>query len=596
MKQINILLTFIIVLLFCNQKTYAQAGTLDPTFGDGGIVIIDSFTYNNKSLLQEDGKILLFSSTGILDRFNYDGTYDNSFGNNGRITHTFDGKVGDANNNFVIQNDSKIIYTGVYYQSNGNIDACTFRCNSDGSIDSSFGINGLDIIEIDKLNLIRGIVVQTDGKIVVAGDVRKEYNDQYRTFIYRLMPDGGLDSTFGVNGIVINHYADETTSVGFLLTSDGKFILGSNNNILGSHPYYQLEKFNSDGNVDAGFGNNGSAKFIFGEGQSGDWNTKMITLVLQIDGKIVCAGMSGKGNEDMALCRFNQNGLIDNNFGENGSVINQYLNYDSRILDLTLQSDGKILTSGYAARFSYTQKPILLIQYLENGHLDSQFGNNGMTVTLTDTLSASASSVHILNDGKILLTGAQTGPKILLARYNGDNVLASNFKDIKATQNKDAITITWQTLNEDGTKSFTVERSMNANDYVDINTIPAKGVASKYSYTDKNPLDGISYYRIKENTANGTNTFSPVVKVVFNDNGVISLYPNPAKNTVTVKGLNKNTTATIRITDMNGREISKQYFSQSSTAMLNIRTLAQGSYFVLVEQNGKITKLRIVKE
>ncbi|MFZ1798315.1 MAG: T9SS type A sorting domain-containing protein, partial [Chitinophagaceae bacterium] len=183
-----------------------------------------------------------------------------------------------------------------------------------------------------------------------------------------------------------------------------------------------------------------------------------------------------------------------------------------------------------------------------------------------------------------------------IARYFNDNVLAANFKDVKATQNNEAITITWQTLNETGTKSFTVERSSNANDYAGINTVPAKGVASNYSYTDKNPLSGTSYYRIRENAANGTNTFSPVVKVVFNDNGVISLFPNPAKNTVTIKGINKSITATIRITDMNGREITKQNFTQSNTATLNIRALAQGSYFVLVEQNGKVTKLRIVKE
>ncbi len=596
MKTFKTFVTFFIAIIFCNQKTYAQAGTLDPTFGVGGIVIIDSYTYNNKSLIQEDGKIILFSTTGILDRFNPDGTYDETFGNNGRITHTFNGKVGGANNNFSLQIDGKILCTGVYHKFNGNIDACAFRCNPDGSIDSSFGTNGLDTVEIDKQHYPTGIVVQADGKIVVSGDVRKDYNDQHRIYLYRLMPDGGLDPTFGDNGIVVTHYGNETRSAGLIQTPDGKFVLGSNYNVLDFHPAYQLERFNSDGSIDAGFGINGKAKFIFGEGQTGDWNTNMNALVMQTDGKIICAGMSGKGNEDMALCRFNQNGTIDNNFGDNGSVITQYLNYDSRILDLTLQSDGKILTSGYAAHFSYTQKPILLIQYLENGQLDAQFGNNGMTVTLTDTLSASASSVHILNDDKILLTGGQTGPKILLARYNGDNVLAANFKEVKATQNKDAINITWQTLNESGTKSFTVERSSNANDYAGINTVPAKGVASNYSYTDKNPLDGISYYRIRENAVNGTNTFSPVVKVVFNDNGVITLYPNPAKNTVTVKGLNKNITAVIKITDMQGREISSQNFKQSSSATLNIRALAQGTYFVQVAQEGKVVRLKLISE
>ena len=142
-----------------------------------------------------------------------------------------------------------------------------------------------------------------------------------------------------------------------------------------------------------------------------------------------------------------------------------------------------------------------------------------------------------------------------------------------------------------------MERSNNAKDYVGISTIPAKHAAgNSYSYTDKNPLYGDNYYRIKENAANGSFTYSQTLKVVFENGNKISLYPNPAKNTVTIKGLNKNATAFIKITDMNGREISKFNFSNTSIATLSIRALAQGSYFILVEQNGKVTKLRMVKE
>ncbi|MEP6683717.1 MAG: T9SS type A sorting domain-containing protein, partial [Parafilimonas sp.] len=182
-----------------------------------------------------------------------------------------------------------------------------------------------------------------------------------------------------------------------------------------------------------------------------------------------------------------------------------------------------------------------------------------------------------------------------IASWN-EQVLAVNSKDVKGAQNNDVITITWQTLNESGTKSFIVERSMNATDFAGITTVPAKAVASNYSYTDKNPLDGINYYRIRENTIDGTNTFSPVVKVMFIDNGVISLYPNPAKNTVTVKGLNKNITAIIKITGMQGREILSQNFTQSSSATLNIRALPQGTYFVRVAQEGEVVSLKMVKE
>ncbi|MFZ1799302.1 MAG: T9SS type A sorting domain-containing protein, partial [Chitinophagaceae bacterium] len=541
------------------------------------------------------------SAGNILDRFNADGSYDQSFGENGRTTIDFKGKIYTQNNSFALQNDGKIVCNGYYYAKDGDIYSGVFRCNTDGSIDSSFGNFGLDSIKIDNQNFGTGIVVQPDGKIVVSGDVRKSFYEQKRTFIYRLMPDGNLDPTFGEAGIAVSTHAVEINSKTLLLRPNGKLVIGSIYNFLDYNPYYHLESFNSDGSIDNEFGVNGIVKYKFGNGGEGEWYTQLREMTLQADGKIVCTGRSGNGIGQMALCRFNENGTVDVNFGENGSVITYLENTNSTYnYDIAIQPDGKILTCG-GALIDFSLSEIVICRYSESGQLDQEFGNNGITIISNETSNVNTQSIHYLTDGKIMATGqlTHTNPSttaIIMVRLNGDNVLAANFKDVKATQTNDAITITWQTLNESGTKSFTVERSNNANDYAGINTVPAKGVASNYSYTDKYPLSGISYYRIRENAANGTNTFSAVVKVVFNDNGIISLYPNPAKNTVTVKGLNKNNIATIRITDMNGREISKQNFTQSSTATLNIRALAQGSYFVLVEENGKVTKLRIVKE
>ncbi len=200
-----------------------------------------------------------------------------------------------------------------------------------------------------------------------------------------------------------------------------------------------------------------------------------------------------------------------------------------------------------------------------------------------------------LIDGGLFNTAGDAFNARNVASWN-EQVLAANFIDVKAKQKNDATTITWQTLTESETKSFTVQRSRNASDYVGINTVPAKGVASSYSFTDKNPLDGINYYRIRENAIDGSNTFSPVVKVEFNDNGIIFLYPNPAKNTVTIKGLNKNIATIIKITGVQGREISSQHLTQSSSATLNIGALAQGTYFVQVAQGGKVVTLKLVKE
>lgn len=200
-----------------------------------------------------------------------------------------------------------------------------------------------------------------------------------------------------------------------------------------------------------------------------------------------------------------------------------------------------------------------------------------------------------LIDGGLFNTAGDAFNARNIASWNMQ-VLALNSIDVKAVKNNDAISITWQTLNESDIKSFTVERSINASDYEAINTIPAKGIASRYSYIDKNPFIGINYYRIRESSVNGSNAFSPVVNVLFNVNSIISLYPNPAKNTVTVKGLNKNITTIIKIIGMNGTEISSQISAQSSSATLNISALSNGTYFVQVAQGDKLVSLKLVKE
>jgi len=605
MKNIYKFLIVFVSLFTTKQNIYAQAGTLDATFGDGGFVIEDSFSTDSHSIILPDGKILLIGGNAGLavDRFNQDGSYDESFGINGHNRISLNGKLwGPAHKTFALLPDGKIICATLYLPKSkfAITDIALLRLNSNGSLDSSFGKNGFDSLQLDMYNTATGLVVQPDGKIVISGDVQKNLYDEQRTFICRYMPDGGLDPTFGEGGVVISTYVNATSSNSLVINAAGKLIRGSTYDLYGSRSPFMLESFNSDGSKDAGFGEDGVAKYVFGEGQEGSWNNLMFMMAQQPDGKLVCTGETGQ-DEDifMALCRFNANGSIDASFGVDGGMIVPYKNSDVQAYELCFQPDGKIIT--LASPETHPFLGITLVRYTSFGQIDASFGENGFSSVFNDTAHIEASSVHILSDGKILTTGQLTtyiGQKtyILLARFNNDNVLASNFKEVKATQNNEAITITWQTLNESGTKSFTVERSSNANDYGGINTVPAKGVASNYSYPDKNPFSGTSYYRIRENAANGTNTFSAVVKVVFNDNGVISLYPNPAKNTVTVKGLNKNTTATIRITDMNGREISKQNFTQSNTATLNIRALAQGSYFVLVEENGKVTKLRMIKE
>ncbi len=595
MKTFKTFVPFFIAIIIFNLKVNAQAGTLDPTFGNGGIVIEQKYGAPAGTVILPDGKILV-SGAGenfYMDRFNPDGSNDESFGIDGRVDLNFNNKRSSCNG-IGMQQDGKIVLVGFIVFNEPFLDIVIARCNPDGRLDSSFGLNGLTTVNLKNYDYANDVLIQPDGKIVVIGNFTNSSVDNFDSYILRLNEDGSLDQNFGTEGITELHYPASTQNVSVSIQPDGKLLMGGTFDRFSIKPDFIVERFNADGSVDNSFGVNGKTYFEFGENQSGDWGSELFDMQLQPDGKIVCAGESGENLYSMALCRFENNGNVDEGFGENGGLIIDYKNHNSTLHSVCVQPDNKILATGYGYNYITSPGPLLLIRLENNGTLDESFGKKGIQATILDH-TAGGENVQLLQDNKILVTG-YIYANIFLARYNNDNILAANFIDVKAVANNDAITITWQTLKESGTKSFTVERSSNANDYVGINTVPAKGVANIYNYTDKNPLDGISYYRIRENAANGTNTFSPVVKVVFNENGIISLYPNPAKNTVTVKGLNKNVSAIIKITDMQGREISSQSFTQSNSATLNIRALAQGTYFVLIVQDNNIVRLKVIKE
>ncbi len=601
MKTLIKIISAFLFLFFNSNQINAQAGTPDPTFGTNGIVLVDALAGNDYSIIQPDGKILLasFNLGFTLDRFLPDGRYDSSFAENGHLYYTIGTKIYGQNfpNSMALQPDGKIICTVMYFPGNHHKGLGIIRCTPDGRIDSSFGRNGLDTLDLDDLMYAKGLVVQPDGKIVVAGDVLKNEYDEKRTFLCRYMPDGGLDTSFGEGGVTITHYPYATSSNSLILRPDGRLVRGSTYGFYAGDDPFLLESFNPDGSIDSSFGVNGRAKYVFELGQGVVPFNYMYAMALQADGKIVCTGISGDEEKTlMAVCRFNADGSVDKNFGEDGGTITSYKEYkDMFSHSIAIQPDGKILTCGIAWGSTDITSPLLVCRYNENGQLDPGFGENGISGNLRDSIYLDAETVHYLSTGKVLVTGT-SDYDILLMRFNGDNILATHFKNVKAVQDKTGVTISWETLEESGTKSYSVERSSNATEFVNIATVPAKGgTENKYSYTDQHPLQGIAYYRIKENALNGTATYSNTLKVIFESNS-LALYPNPAKSTLTITGLNKLYTATIRITDIHGREILQQKTNNNSELTLTIRALAQGSYFVLVEQNGKVEKLRFIKE
>jgi len=194
---------------------------LDPTFGAGGKVttfVGSSNSYANAMAVQPDGKIVV-AGVPLLTRYNSDGTLDTSFGTNGIVTNS--GLAGGSD--LVIQPDGKILVVG----GGGGRPNTSFhvaRFNSNGSPDTSFGTNGIAIpLTFQNPNLensVSGnsIALGPNGKILVAGDFFTE-ETRIWYFLASLNSNGSLDTW---------NYFDlsvETNLTAMAVQPDGKILL-----------------------------------------------------------------------------------------------------------------------------------------------------------------------------------------------------------------------------------------------------------------------------------------------------------------------------------------------------------------------------------
>ena len=157
---------------------YNSDGTLDSTFGSGGKVVTGIGSTDDKAqsmVLQTDGKIVMagYSNNGsntdvAVVRYNSDGTLDNTFDGDGKVT-TAIGSSDEQANSVTLQPDGKIVVAGYTYNGSTN-DFAVVRYNSDGTLDNTFDMDGKAILSIAGIGIKgKSVAMQSDGKIVVAG-------------------------------------------------------------------------------------------------------------------------------------------------------------------------------------------------------------------------------------------------------------------------------------------------------------------------------------------------------------------------------------------------------------------------------------------
>jgi uncharacterized delta-60 repeat protein/uncharacterized repeat protein (TIGR01451 family) len=444
-QQLWLSLTMALILTLA-LTTASQAdgpGDLDPSFDSDGKVTtdFDKLDNGNAIAIQSDGKIVVAGTTNLgtdfaLARYNNDGSLDTSFGSNGKVTTDFG--TNDTGEAVIIQLDSKIIVAG-YSGLSDNYDFALARYNSDGTLDPSFGTSGKVVTNFttrpwgDSDDVAKAVVIQPDGKIVVAGTSSDKSFTSYDFALARYDSDGSLDTSFGTGGKVTTDLGSILGTVydygqAAVLQSDGKIIVAGYSEYSGDADF-AVARYNQDGSLDTSFGTNGVVTTNFEYFDQGN------ATAIQSDGRIIVAGSNHYGT-DFALVRYNSNGSLDTSFGSNGKVTTDFGSYDASMA-IAIQPNDKIIAVGYTGT---SEADFALARYSSDGTLDPSFGTSGKVTTSFvaypwfNSLDI-GKGVGIQHDGKIVVagySGAGTDHDFAVARYLGDDI--SNLTLTKTVQ------------------------------------------------------------------------------------------------------------------------------------------------------------------
>src|SRR5262249_9457583 len=153
-------------------------------------------------------------------------------------------------------------------------------------------------------------------------------------------------------------------AVAVAIQTDGKIVTAGRAFDDANADRFFLARFLDDGTVDAGFGSAGSVTTVFNDGSGGQ------ELAIQADGRLVVAGYQGEAyHPNVAVLRSLTSGILDPAFGDGGrvTIVQPDGSYDSR--GLAIQSDGRIVITGYNDQYGLG----LLARLMPDGSRDGSF-------------------------------------------------------------------------------------------------------------------------------------------------------------------------------------------------------------------------------
>ena len=343
--------------------------SVDPSFG-GGRYVIDTATAANlrndtasAMALQQDGKIVVGDSNGAatLVRLNEDGTLDTSFGDNGLVSLRFTGDTQIAAVRLLP--DGKLLVAGTVYGNGGFV----ARLTADGSLDASFGTGGTTR---NAAGTVQDMIVLPDGSLLVTGLTHApSYTtgdwDSYGAAV-RLKADGSLDPSFGTGGSVSANQGTYNQYLGRLIQVSPTKVLAVTSVGLAA--------------IDLSAGTIGPRIVL---------NSLSPTQMLSITGgKVMAIGQyynNSTGQTYAAMFRLTGSGALDTTFGQNGTL---QLAQNSFGVSYTATSFVPLADGSYHVWVSAVGGPAspTLLHVSADGSIDQTFNQTG---SFTDPITAS---------------------------------------------------------------------------------------------------------------------------------------------------------------------------------------------------------------
>jgi uncharacterized delta-60 repeat protein len=471
---------------------------LDPTYGFGGEAILNvpantatsTVAENISSIGLQNGQVVsvgsvtttTFDSSGnfvssssnlVVTRFNTDGSIDTTFGSGGSQTIpvtsgnvTYQVTAADI----VVQSDGKIDVLGTANTTStttsGEDDFVVAQLNSNGSIDTTFGTSGFELIDFNPASTsgtdAAALAVGPDGKLVAVGSTFSNTTNSEQFAIARLNTNGTLDPTFNGTGLATVSFntggssaTDDSADAVVVQPNDSIVVVGqadlpTSSNLTPSD--VAVARLTPSGALDTTFHGTGTLTFSYNLGG----NSVDVGAAVALEGtQIVIAGTTTElfastdkrvGVQDLTVTRLNSDGSFDTTFNGSGkymlSLTQGGIALGTSGSAVTVLSDGTLLVGGGATEpNSYNPSDGMLVNLTSAGTLNSSYGTNGVAL-----LPASVGTrLLVQSDGKVLFVSGNdsvartTAPAPAVASTS--MIVVGTGKRAKAT----GVTITFNT-------------------------------------------------------------------------------------------------------------------------------------------------------